>query len=133
MGRRSGGEPQHGQAPLRRILHALNMLPIDLAVEIEADFRYRPMIHRLILDLADEPLNSLPELDTDVWERLQAYVTKQQAYLMAAKADLDALTERQLARRALRIRRLDNLNAASAPASLPRRQLPAPSSSSRRR
>lgn len=123
MGIRSGGTPESSQAFVRRLLNALDMTPADMANEIAQGDR---AIFRDVLDTLrrwqDIQITELPDLDRDfVWDRIEAYVTQQLGYTMAAKDELTRLMSRQRAKRQSRLIEQRGLGNASAPRSLPRR------------
>ena len=123
MGLRSGAEPTSEQAFVRRLLNALDMTPSDMANEIaQGDpSLYRDALRTLRLWL-NVQITELPDLDRDfVWDRIEAYVTQQLGYTMAAKDELNRLLSRQRAKRQSRLIEQRGLGAASAPSSLPRR------------
>lgn len=123
MGVRSGGEPGHDHPPLRRMLHALDMTPEDLAREIaQGDRKYQRYVRKLLEDWQDKPLTQLPDVDRDdVWFEISNYVDKQTGYLLALRNELQRLLQRSREARAVRQQSLADLSPPPAPRSIPRR------------
>lgn len=111
MGQRSGAEPSSGQAPLRRMLNALNMTIDDLAREIAPDDKmHRGQVRWLLKRMADEQLATLPDVELDgVWFEIAAYLDRQYAYVTAARAEYQRLLQRQREQRAVRDARREQL------------------------
>ena len=123
MGIRSGGLPDADQAFVRRMLHALDMTPQQLAREVAGKDEVLYAYTWATLETwLDRPLYILPDLDRDdVWLLIEQYVNRQFAYLMATRDELMYLSRQQRAKRQARRVQQRALPSTPAPTSMPRR------------
>lgn len=123
MGVRSGGEPTADQSFVMRLLHALNLTPHDLALEISAgDKALYGLVITTLTEWRRASPTELPSVDRDVvWFKILEYIDRQYVYLMAAKHEVNGLLAKQREHRALRSIQQQALAGTSAPSSLPRR------------
>lgn len=95
MGSRTGAEPNGTQPILRRVLHALDLHPHELAKAIGLRMKD-------IKPLLDERASMLDLTGDDTWWRISEYVDRQVGTLLAVKMDLSRALQKDRGAQVLR-------------------------------